>query len=187
MPVVAASLPRPKKKEPYKPKEYSQKYRDNPENKPKIKAQRSKFYEDNQKLILAKKQLDLLHKGLVLKPTKRSIETYGLVMSDKGIWTSDVVDNTEMIKSNRRKPTEDVAVEDVEPEEKKEKIIAKPTGKDRVTRSKTKAVFGSGDEKIKKNNCWVDFCKELRVKNPTLSYKEVLKLGKIYYKPKPKL
>ena len=191
VPAAPASLPRPKKKEPYKPKEYSQKYRDNPENKPKIKAQRSKFYEDNQKLILAKKQLNLLHKGLVLKPTKRSIETYGLVMSDKGIWTSDVVDNTEMIKSNRRKPTEDVAVEDVEPEEKeekKEKIIAKPTGKDRVTRSKTKAVFGSGEEKKKKyNNCWVDFCKELRVKNPTLSYKEVLKLGKIYYKPKPKL
>ena len=112
-------------------------------------------------------------------------------MSDKGIWTSDVVDNTEMIKSNRRKPTEDVAVEDVEPEEKeekKEKIIAKPTGKDRVTRSKTKAVFGSGKETKKKyKNCWVDFCKELRVKNPKLSYKEVLKLGKIYYKPKPKL
>ena len=184
VPVVPSSLPRPKKREPYNPKEYSQKYRDDPKNKTKIIKQRTKFYEANQKLILARKQLDLLNKGMVLKPTKRSIENYGLKMSDAGIWTSDIVDNTELVKSVRHKPPDDVVVEDVEPEEKEEKktkVIGKPTGKDRVTRSKTKTVFGMG--KVN-NNCWVQYCQDLRTKNPNMSFKDILKLGKIYYKPK---
>ena len=169
-PRVPPSMPRPIKTEPYNPKIYAQKYRNNPANQPKIKAQRTKFYDANKKLILAKKQINFLNKGFISKPVKKSIETYGLKLNEKGFWTSDVVDNTEIIRSDRKKPQEVVEVEDIAP------VIH-----ERTTRSKTKAVFGSG-EKTPKKNSWIEFCKDLKTKNPNMSYKDILKLGSTTYK-----
>ena len=55
-----------------------------------------------------------------------------------------------------------------------------PKKEDRVTRSKTKALFGEG--KPRKPNAWLQYCQELKAKNPEMSYKEILKLASTKYK-----
>ena len=137
VPTVAPSLPR-KKKEGFNPKEYSKQYRD--KNKAKIEEWRKEFYKANKDVILARKQLDLLNKGLVTNPTQYSKDTYGLKYDDdKKQWVSSVVDKTNIVKIDTKKEDGDT----------------KETPKVITTRSKTKKLFGEG-KKPKKINRWLE-------------------------------
>ena len=164
MPAVPPSLPR-KKAKTFDPKEYSKEYRNNPEHKQKIEEYRKEFYKKNKNIILARKQLDLLNKGLVSNPTEHSKTTYGLKYdADKKQWVSDLVNTTNIIKVDVTK----------EEEPKKE-----PEQNVKVTRSKTKALFGEG--KPRKPNKWLEHCKETQKNNPDMTYKEILNIASKTY------
>lgn len=163
MPTVAPSLPR-KKKDGFNPREYSKEYRI--KHKDKIETWRKDFYKTNKDIILAKKQLYFLNKGLVKNPTEHSKETYGLKYDDdKKRWISDVVDKSDIkkvtLKKDKEGDTEEIP-----------KII--------TTRSKTKAVFGSGREK--KAHVWLEYVKGVQKDNPEKTYKEILQLASVSYK-----
>jgi hypothetical protein len=124
-PTVELSLPR-KTIDSFNPSEYAKKYRN--DHKDKIQKWRQEFYKANKETILAKKQLALLNKGLVINPTAHSVETYRLRYDDKKKqWVSDVFDKTSVVKIVKQP---------------KDKVVKKPQTTDRVTRSKTKKVFG---------------------------------------------
>jgi hypothetical protein len=172
-PTVAQSLPR-KKKDSFNPKEYSKEYRI--KNKDKIEEWRKEFYNANKNIILAKKQLDLLNKGLVKTPTEHSKEAYGLHYDDaKKQWVSDLVNKTDVVKIHAKKD------EDVKESPDKDIDSSQPKKDKRVTRSKTKAIFGEG-KPARKANTWLQYCQDVKNKNPNLSYKEILSLASTTYK-----
>ena len=124
-PTVELSLPR-KTKDSFNPSQYAKQYRN--DHKDKIQKWRQEFYKANKETILAKKQLALLNKGLVINPTAHSVETYRVRYDDKKKqWVSDVFDKTSVVKIVKQP---------------KDKVVKKPPTTDRVTRSKTKKVFG---------------------------------------------
>ena len=140
-----------------------------------MEAWRKEFYNVNRSLILAKKQLDLLNKGLVSNPTEHSITTYGLHYDDdKKQWVSDLVEKTNVVKIAVKKPKDEV-VQDI-----KEVKVSPPKKEDRATRSKTKAVFGEG--KPRKPNAWLQHVQKVKADNPELTYKEILNLASTTYK-----
>ena len=77
---------------------------------------------------------------------------------------SDLVNTTNIIKVHVPK--------DEEPKEEPEQNV-------KVTRSKTKALFGEG--KPRKPNKWLEHCKETQKNNPDLSYKEILNIASKTY------
>ena len=70
--------------------------------------------------------------------------------------------------------------EDVKQSPDKDTDSSQPKKDKRVTRSKTKALFGEG--KPRKANTWLQYCQDVKNKNPNLSYKEILSLASTTYK-----
>ena len=161
MPTVLESLPR-KKTERFNPKEYSKVYRS--KNKENIEEWRKEFYNANKDIILARKQLDLLNKGLVSNPTEHSKTTYGLKYDDdKKQWVSDLVNKTNIIKIETIKDGDTVETP---------KVV--------TTRSKTKELFGEG-KKIRQPNIWLHHVKKIQKENPDMNYKQILSLASTTY------